>query len=163
LLRRFHTEPGLVGLDWAGYRDPELITRRFAEDGYLGDRDGRLMVDDGTTKAAAGFVTWTARQYTNVRHWEIGIALLPERRGQGLGWRAQALLCDYLFQHTPAFRIEAGTHEENLAEQHSLEKAGFHLDGIVRAAEYRDGAYRNGYSRLRTDPAPGIPAPASNR
>ena len=159
LLRRFHTEPGLVGLDWAGYRDPELITRRFAEDGYLGDRDGRLMVDDGTAKAAAGFVTWIARQFVNVRHWEIGIALLPERRGQGLGWRAQALLCDYLFQHTPAFRIEAGTHEENRAEQHSLEKAGFHLDGVIRASEFRDGAYRNGYlySRLRTDPAPELP------
>jgi ribosomal-protein-alanine N-acetyltransferase len=158
LLRRFHTEPGLVGLDWAGYRDPEAITRRFAKDGYLGEEDGRLMVDDGTARAAAGFVTFAARKYVNVRHWEIGIALLPERRGQGLGWRAQALLCDYLFQHTPAWRIEAATHEENLAEQHALEKAGFQLDGVVRAVEYRDGAYRNGYwySRLRSDPAPAL-------
>ena len=158
LLRRFHTEPGLIGLDWAGYRDPDLVNRRFAEDGYLGDLNGRLMVDDGTAGAAAGFVTFKARKFVNVGHWEIGIALLPERRGQGLGWRAQALLCDYLFQHTPAFRIEASTHEENLAEQHSLEKAGFQLDGVIRAAEYRDGEYRSGYlySRLRTDPAPEV-------
>jgi ribosomal-protein-alanine N-acetyltransferase len=159
LLRRFQVEPGLVGLDWAGYRNPEEITRRFAENGYLGDEGGWLMVDDGTAEGAAGFVSWRARKYVNVPHWEIGIVLLPERRGQGLGWRAQVLLCEYLFQHTPAFRIEAGTHEENLAEQHSLEKAGFHLDGIVRAMEYRDGAYRSGYlySRLRSDPAPHLP------
>jgi RimJ/RimL family protein N-acetyltransferase len=159
LLQRFHTEPGLVGLDWAGYRDPEQVTRRFAEDAYLGQENGRLMVDDGTSHSAAGFVTWAARQFVNVRHWEIGIALLPERRGQGLGWRAQALLCDYLFRHTPAFRLEASTHEDNLAEQHSLVKAGFQLDGIIRAAEYRDGAYRSAYlySRLRTDPAPSLP------
>ena len=159
LLRRFQTEPGLVGLDWAGYQDPEAVTRRFAEDGYLGAELGRLMVDDGTGTGPAGFVSYRDRQYVNVRHWEIGCALLPERRGQGLGWRAQALLCQYLFQHTPAFRIEAATHEENLAEQHSLDKAGFHLDGVVRAIEYRDGAYRNGYlySRLRSDPAPQLP------
>ena len=159
LLQRFSTEPGLVGLDWAGYQDPEIIARQFAENGYLGNDGGWLMVDDGTGAGAAGFVTWRARKYVNVGHWEIGIALLPERRGQGLGWRAQVLLCEYLFLHTPAFRIEAGTHEENLAEQHSLEKAGFHLDGVVRAIEYRDGAYRNGYlySRLRSDPAPQLP------
>jgi [ribosomal protein S5]-alanine N-acetyltransferase len=159
LLRRFHVEPGLVGLDWAGYRDPEAVDRRFAEDHYLGDRDGTLMIDDGSRPGAAGFVNFRGKQYVNVPHWEIGVALLPERRGQGLGWRAQALLCDYLFQHTPAFRIEASTHEENLAEQHALEKAGFKLEGVVRAAEYRDGRYRNGYlySRLRSDPAPELP------
>ncbi|HWG12112.1 MAG TPA: GNAT family protein [Streptosporangiaceae bacterium] len=159
LLRRFQIEPGLVGLDWAGYQDPEAPARRFAADGYLGEEIGRLMVDDGTARAAAGFVSYRARKFVNVGHWEIGIALLPERRGQGLGWRAQALLCDYLFQHTPAWRIEAATHEENLAEQRSLVKAGFQLEGVIRAAEYRDGAYRNGYlySRLRSDPAPSLP------
>jgi RimJ/RimL family protein N-acetyltransferase len=158
LLRRFQTEPGLLGLDWAGYRDPEEINRRFAEDGYLGAGGGRLMVDDGTS-GAAGFMSFTARKPVNIEYWEIGIALLPERRGRGLGWRAQALMCDYLFQHTPAFRIEAATHEENLAEQHSLVKAGFQLEGVARAIEYRDGAYRSGYvySRLRTDPAPDLP------
>jgi ribosomal-protein-alanine N-acetyltransferase len=33
------------------------------------------------------------------------------------------MLCDYLFEHTPAQRIEAGTHPENIAEQRALEKA----------------------------------------
>jgi [ribosomal protein S5]-alanine N-acetyltransferase len=159
LLRRFQVEPGLIGLDWAGYQDQQKIDRRFAEDGYLSENGGRLMVDDGRAETAAGFVSFTPRKYVNLTHWEIGIALLPERRGQGLGWRAQVLLSDYLFEHTPTFRIEASTHEDNLAEQHSLTKAGFHLDGIIRAAEYRDGAYRSAYvySRLRTDPAPPRP------
>jgi ribosomal-protein-alanine N-acetyltransferase len=66
------------------------------------------------------------------------------------------MLCDYLFEHTPVQRIEAGTHPENLAERKSLEKAGFRLDGVVRAAEFRAGRWRDGYlySRLRDDPAP---------
>ena len=64
--------------------------------------------------------------------------------------------CYYLFHHTPAMRIQAGTHAENPAEQKSLEKAGFRLEGVVRACEFRAGEWRDGYlySCLRTDPAP---------
>jgi len=53
-------------------------------------------------------------------------------------------------------RIEASTHEESTAEQRALEKAGFTLEGVLRAAEYRGGRWRDGYlcSRLRTDPDP---------
>jgi ribosomal-protein-alanine N-acetyltransferase len=35
MCRRFLTEPGLVGNDWAGFRDAGQVARRFAEDGYL--------------------------------------------------------------------------------------------------------------------------------
>ena len=75
-------------------------------------------------------------------YWEIGIALLPESRGRGIGWRAQAMLRDYLFRHTPGQRIQAGTQAENVAEQRSLVKAGLRLEGIVRACEFRDGQAR---------------------
>lgn len=120
LFHRFAVEPGLVGLDWRGFRDPQAAARRFAVDGWLGTEDGRLVVSPGDTDTAAGFVSWRAGSYDGVvSYWEIGIALLPEWRGQGLGWRAQALLCDYLFEHTPAQRIQAGTHAENTAEQRS--------------------------------------------
>jgi RimJ/RimL family protein N-acetyltransferase len=158
MFRRFLIEPGLVGLDWAGYRDPESSARRFAADGYLGPDDGRLMVDDGSADAAAGFVSYRRKNYVNADHYEIGIALLPERRGQGLGWRAQALLCEYFFAHTATQRIEASTHAENTAEQRALEKAGFRLEGVLRAIEHRGGQWRDGclYSRLRTDPAPAV-------
>jgi len=157
LFRRFAVEPGLVGLDWAGFRDAEAPARRYALDGWLGADDGRLIVEvepDQTT----GFVSWGAHLYGGTAScWEIGIALLPEWRGRGIGWRAQAMLCDYLFTHTPAQRIQAGTHPENTAEQRALEKAGFQLEGVIRAVEFRAGQWRDGwlYSRLRTDP--GLP------
>jgi RimJ/RimL family protein N-acetyltransferase len=160
MFRRFLTEPWLVGLDWAGFRDAEQPARRFAVDGYLGEADGRLMVEIEPEEATAGFVSYLAGRYGGqAGYWEIGIALLPEFRGRGIGWRAQAMLCDYLFRHTPAQRIQAGTHAENVAEQKSLVKAGFQLEGIVRACEFRDGQWRDGYlySRLRDDPAPDLP------
>jgi [ribosomal protein S5]-alanine N-acetyltransferase len=159
MFRRFATEPGLVGLDWAGFRDAGVPARRFAVDGYLGVDDGRLIVEaeqDGQV-AAAGFVSYLSGLYGGVaKHWTIGIALLPPWRGRGVGWRAQAMLCDYLFFHTPAQRVEAATHPENVAEQRALVKAGFQLEGVVRAAEFRAGQWRDGYlySRLRDDPAP---------
>jgi len=158
MFRRFATEPGLIGLDWGGFRDAQAPARRFAADGFLGPDDGRLMVEVDSERATAGFVSWRLGDFGGAsKYWEIGIALLPDWRGKGIGWRAQAMLCDYLFLHTPVQRIQAGTHPENVAEQKSLVKAGFQLEGVVRACEFRAGQWRDGYlySRLRNDPPPG--------
>lgn len=161
MFRRFVVEPGLIGLDWSGFSDPKAVQRRFDTDSYLAADDGRLIVDVATETdpgwEPAGLVSYLRRWHgTRSFSWEIGIALLPEWRGQGIGWRAQAMFCSYLFEHTPVQRIEAATHAENAAEQRSLEKAGFTLEGVVRAAEFRAGQWRDGYlySRLRTDPDP---------
>jgi RimJ/RimL family protein N-acetyltransferase len=178
MFRRFAVEPGLIGLDWGGFRDAQEPARRFAADGYLGGDNSRLIVEVAAPdragsdhassdhassgradpdRAVAGFVSFQAGLYSGAAgYWEIGIALLPEWRGRGIGWRAQALLCDYLFEHTPAQRIQAATHAENAAEQKALEKAGFTLEGVLRAAEFRAGQWRDGYlySRLRDDPPP---------
>ncbi|MFG1941433.1 GNAT family N-acetyltransferase [Nonomuraea sp. NPDC048826] len=155
LFRRFATEPGLIGLDWAGFRDAQAPARRFAADGYLGPDHSRLVVVVDQD-VVAGFVDWRARGGDVSRYWEIGIALLPEWRGRGIGGRAQAMLCDYLFAHTPVERIEAGTHPENIAERKALEKAGFTHEGTLRSVEFRAGRWRDGlvYSRLRGDPPP---------
>ncbi len=161
MFRRFVVEPGLIGLDWSGFRDPKAIQRRFDTDSYLGEDNGRLIVDVAAGTAAgterAGLVSYRRRYYgAQAFCWEIGIALLPERRGQGIGWCAQAMFCSHLFENTPVQRIEAATHAENIAEQRALEKAGFTLEGVIRAAEFRAGQWRDGclYSRLRTDPDP---------
>jgi RimJ/RimL family protein N-acetyltransferase len=156
MFRRFLTEPGLIGNDWNGFHDAGQVERRFAEDGYLADDNGRLVVETGPDAEVAGIVTWIAGRHGRAAgYWEIGIVLLPEARGRGIGWRAQVLITDYLFQHTPAQRVQAGTQPENIAEQKALLKAGFQLEGVIRAAEFRAGQWRDGllYSRLRTDPA----------
>jgi hypothetical protein len=85
MFRRFATEPGLISLDWAGFRDAQAPARRFATDGYLGPDDGRLMVEVEQERVAAGFVSWYAGSYGGTaKHWEVGIALLPEWRGRGV-------------------------------------------------------------------------------
>lgn len=64
------------------------------------------------------------------------------------------MLARYLFAHTTAHRIWAGTEVNNIAEQKALDKAGFTREGIMRGTRWRDGAWRDDviYSLLRTDP-----------
>src|SRR5260370_40717636 len=98
-----------MGLDWQGFRDRGAIGRRCAEGGFLGEKDGQLIVTaDGH---AAGFVAWRAFSYGRPEHacWNIGIILLPEWRGRGVGSTAQRQFADYLFTFTPTVRREAGT------------------------------------------------------
>jgi RimJ/RimL family protein N-acetyltransferase len=118
-----------------------------------------MVVADGES---AGFVGWRSQTYTLTPYWNIGISLLPERRGRGIGWRAQAMLCEYLFSHTPVARIEAATQVDNVAEQRALVKAGFSYEGRLRSVEFRAGEYRDVlvYGRLREDPAPELGAAA---
>jgi RimJ/RimL family protein N-acetyltransferase len=110
-----------------------------------------------------GFVSWYKVPSTPgyYYYWNIGIALLPEARGKGYGTQAQRMLAEYLFAHTTVQRIEAATEAGNVAEQRSLEKAGFTREGVHRSTGWRDGAYRDEvwYSLLRSDltadPGPG--------
>lgn len=140
-LCRFDIEPGLIGNNWYGFRDVNRQRRRFEADGWLGDEDGKLIVavDDETV----GFVGWTPSGFLAGRYREIGVALLPEWRGRGVGTRAQLLLCQYLFAHNAVHRIEARTQPENDAEQRALIKIGFRQDGVLRGAEFRDGSWRD--------------------
>ena len=67
------------------------------------------------------------------------------------GTEAQRLLPAYLFDTYPIARVQAETDVTNLAEQRSLEKAGFTREGILRQAQWRTGARHDlvMYSKLR--------------
>lgn len=69
--------------------------------------------------------------------------MLPEARGRGYGTQAHRLLARYLFAHTPVHRVEASTEVGNVAEQRTLEKAGFTREGVTRGVGWRDGAWRH--------------------
>jgi RimJ/RimL family protein N-acetyltransferase len=109
-------------------------------------------VADGDT--LCGDVSWHRVQTGPTKDsfcWNIGILLVPAQRGKGHGHRAQRLLADYLFDHTPVERVEADTDITNIAEQKSLEKAGFTREGVLRRRQWRQGQWRDVviYSKLR--------------
>ena len=120
------------------------------------DEGGVLLIERLEDEQVIGTIGWRRVRYgpnSESDAWQIGIDLVPEARGRGYGTRAQRLMADYLFQTTGLHRVEASTDVENLAEQRSLEKAGFTREGVNRKAQYRAGAYHDLvlYARLRWD------------
>ena len=85
---------------------------------------------------------------------DLGIGLFRERRGQGIGTTAIALITTFLFDEERANRVQLSTDVDNLAMRRAAEKAGFSLDGVMRAfwkvpdAAPRDYAL---YARTRAD------------
>ena len=120
------------------------------------DRNGHLIVERISDGTPIGSVGWHKVGYGPNREsdgWNIGIALVPEVRGQGYGTEAQAQLADYLFANTTVNRVEAQTDADNVAEQRALEKAGFRREGVARGSQFRAGAYHDlvTFSMLRSD------------
>jgi RimJ/RimL family protein N-acetyltransferase len=78
---------------------------------------------------------------TGSRALNIGISLVPEFRGRGIGSAAQRLLAEEL--HALGIRrVEASTDVANLAEQRALARAGFTYEGTLRQAQQRrDGVH----------------------
>ena len=137
---------------------PEAVDRKVLAEGPLrNDRNGHLIIERIADGLAIGAVGWHLVGYgpnTESEAWNIGIALIPEARGREYGVEAQRQLAVFLFESTGVNRVEAQTDAANIPEQHALEKAGFHREGIARGAQFRAGAYHDlvTYSRLRDDP-----------
>jgi RimJ/RimL family protein N-acetyltransferase len=151
-LCRTVTDPAVFSeFEWTGFRDPKALRRRWEEDSWLGATDGRLAVE--RAGELAGDVAYKDRSPagTQAAIYEIGIALFPPHRGHGVGTTAQRLLVQYLFDTTPAHKIEAHTDVDNVAEQRALEKAGFEREGVRRRMHFRAGRWRDSvlYGLLR--------------
>jgi [ribosomal protein S5]-alanine N-acetyltransferase len=155
VLSRYSTDPEAGGeFEWTGFKDPKAVRRRWEEDGWLGAEHGLLAVE--CAGSLAGEVSYKDRSQGVAKGavYEIGIALLPEHRGHGVGTTAQRLLVEYLFDTTPAHRLQAYTEVENFSEQRALEKVGFEREGVLRATHFRAGAWRDSilYALLRLRP-----------
>ncbi len=111
-------------------------------------RLGRLIVDltdaEGV-RAFAGYLSWHLVTYgpnPGSHAWNMGIEIIESARGHGVGTVAQRLLARWLLATTHVERIEASTDVTNIAEQKSLERAGFTREGVLRSAQKRaDGRH----------------------
>jgi RimJ/RimL family protein N-acetyltransferase len=64
---------------------------------------------------------------------EIGIGLFTDARGRGVGRRAVELLLERLLAEHEIDRVQASTAIDNAAMRRVLERAGFALEGVLRA------------------------------
>ncbi|MCX4852175.1 GNAT family N-acetyltransferase [Streptomyces sp. NBC_00893] len=152
LLERLNnTGPEIASVyGWFGWSDPTGLTRRWEENGLLTPDSGYLVAAEEET--LLGHVSWHRSPQGPLNHsWNIGVGILPEARGRGVGTAAQRMLVQHLFAHTQVNRIDANTDVTNIAEQRALEKAGFTREGILRGAQFRNGHFHDMalYSILR--------------
>jgi RimJ/RimL family protein N-acetyltransferase len=146
--------------DVGGFNDFDLPHERtpreaFARGPLRNEYNGSLLIET-LAGEPVGTVQWRAVHYgppDSSRAWQIGIELRPDARRRGYGAQSQRLLADWLFAATNANRVEAQTDIENVAEQRSLEKAGFVREGVTRGSQFRAGGYHDlvMYSRIRSD------------
>ena len=139
-----------------GPGDRKSVREALLEGPLRNERNGEMIVERVADGRPIGTVSWHEAQYgpgPGSRAWNIGIALIPEARGQGHGPIAQRMLADYLFATTDANRVEAQTDIDNVAEQRALEKAGFVREGIARGSQFRAGEYHDlvTFALLRSD------------
>ncbi|GAA4094722.1 GNAT family N-acetyltransferase [Nonomuraea soli] len=140
----FQGQDGAGAHQWFGYRNPVAPRRRLAEDGMLGEEGGVLTICD--SDEVAGRIEWSKLLWGPPGTswcWAIGIRVLAGFRGRGIGTEAHRQVVAYLFDHTRAQRIQANTDVANVAEQRTLEKAGFTREGVVRQAQWREGRWHD--------------------
>jgi len=154
-LEEMFNDPEAIGIfNWGGFRDRSIWRKRFADNGLLDGERNALMVDLAGT--GLGFVSWTKNQPGHSYCFDFGISLWPDARGKGYGTTAQLLLARYLFAHHQVNRIQAYTESGNIAEQRSLEKAGFVREAVLKGLYFRDGEWRDEvlYRMLRSELPP---------
>ncbi len=77
----------------------------------------------------------------HVRSAHIGITLLAEARGLGVGREVVDLLVDYGFRVRGLHRLQCETHADNAAMLATAQAAGFRPEGTLRQAAWRSGRH----------------------
>ena len=82
---------------------------------------------------------------------ELGFWLAEPFWNQGIMSQAVTLFTDFAFTQFHLMRIFAEPYQENAASAKVLEKAGFHLEGILHANAFKDGEIRDQllYAKVR--------------
>jgi RimJ/RimL family protein N-acetyltransferase len=150
-VRDWHEDPQTEFETWGDPPPGIAVTETIPEPHGMGE----LLITDGHDQPI-GTVGWHQVLHgPNVASiaLDIGISLRPEFRGLGHGARAQRMAAEYLFRTFPVHRVQASTDVSNIAEQKSLERAGFVREGLIRGAQWRSGSWHDlvSYARLRDD------------
>ena len=84
----------------------------------------------------------------------IGISVISEAQGRGVGTALMHALCDYADRWMGLLRIELSVYDDNARAIALYRKFGFELEGRHRGYALRDGRYVDSLSMARLHPAP---------
>ena len=126
---------------------PGPLTRERFDARLAGTADGEASQDsvmfvvdvDGTAVGSASLFEfdWFAR------HAEVGISLVPEARGRGIGTSAIAQIVEFGFVRRNLHRIHLQAIASNTGAIRAYEKAGFVVEGRQRQHAWVRGSYED--------------------
>jgi putative acetyltransferase len=143
--------PGLMQMP---YTNEETWRARLAESLAPGKTDLLLCAElDGKVVGSCGL--HPAGPALRRRHaLMLGISVLPEAQGRGVGSALMAAMCDYADRWVGALRLELHVYTDNLRALALYRKFGFEIEGTFRGYAMRDGAYVDSHAMVRFHPQP---------
>ncbi len=105
---------------------------------------------DGTVVGNAGFTAATQQRRRHAVN--MGLSVLPEAQGQGVGSTLMTALLDYADNWAHILRIELSVFTDNAGAIALYQKFGFVHEGTSRAFALRDGQYADVHFMARLHP-----------
>ncbi len=143
--------PGLMQMP---YTNEEIWRARLAENNAPGKTDVSLVAElNGAVVGSAGL--HPASAHLRRRHaMLLGMAVLPEAQGRGVGSALMVALCDYADRWAGVLRLELSVYTDNARALALYRKFDFEIEGTQRGYALRDGAYADSYMMARFHPKP---------
>jgi putative acetyltransferase len=152
---RIMGDPAVVGgLLQLPYPDEESWRLRLAEQAGPGKLDLSLAAElNGEVVGNAGL--HPVGPGVRRRHaMMLGIAVLRQAQGQGVGSALMAALCEHADRWIGVLRLELTVFTDNAAAIHLYRKFGFEIEGTHRGYALRDGVYVDAHAMARLHPSP---------
>jgi RimJ/RimL family protein N-acetyltransferase len=96
-----------------------------------------VAIDDDRVLGDA--LLWSIDLHNRSAH--IGMGVLPEARGRGVGLDATEVLCRYAFRTLGLNRLQIETNVDNMAMLAVAQRAGFTREGTLRQAGWANGQF----------------------
>ena len=143
--------PGLMQMPYAS---EEAHRVRLADSLAPGKVDLSLVAElNGKVVGSSGLhPTGPAQRRRHVM--SIGISVVPEAQGQGVGTTLMQAMCDYADRWMGVLRIELTVYVDNAAAIALYRKFGFEMEGRHRGYAMRDGSYVDAFAMARIHPHP---------
>ncbi|MBC7954990.1 MAG: GNAT family N-acetyltransferase [Cytophagales bacterium] len=154
-LARIMGDPGVYpGLMQLPYTNEEIWHERLTEILAPGKTDLLLCAElDGKVAGSSGL--HPAHGSLRRRHaMMLGISVLPEAQGRGVGSALMAAMCDYADRWASVLRLELTVYTDNVSAQALYRKFGFEIEGTHKGYALRDGHYVDVYAMARFHPNP---------
>ncbi|PRB71267.1 GNAT family protein [Arthrobacter sp. MYb213] len=104
------------------------------------DKSVRFMIEvDGTAVGSVSLFEFDEL----ARHAEVGIALVPEARGKGIGTASISQIVEFAFVRCNLRRVHLEVIESNFGAIRAYEKAGFVIEGRQRQHAWVRGKYED--------------------